>query len=451
MDTRAKDAFVKRLLEIINNITTLSSASDWHELTGHNYVMVGENIALVDENITRYEKLFEQIWTKLRAEERFARETIDKDLKQLIVRVVKEGNHGNATPYFYEFVENIETYSIEQLIYIALDNIEMRDIDKLKIGRVTIVKMTERRIGAIVKRIKSVVSSMDYSPVERRLVLEDLLKTNVEPLRGKVCTEFRFVAEPETAEERALEETFHVIDLLRFAIPILYPIYYPINWYPPDIREKERVKLKKSNYRTRSRVGVGLQGDVGTGFLNTIMLSSNADEFHLKSRRAGMRAFELSPNTIATMKKIGVFKVANLLKKSEKEVTSFEEVLLRSIHWFANAQVQFELENELLNLVTSLETILAGPTDNLMDAVGFGVAFLLGANLRQRVDLIARYIDIYNKRSSTSHHGHGNADELDLIELRCIAFDIIQKAIKNMNRWKEHKHLLDKIKRKKLM
>jgi hypothetical protein len=61
MNPRATEAFLKRLIEIIDNITILSSSTDWHELMGHTYDSIGESIALVDDNITRFEKLFDLI------------------------------------------------------------------------------------------------------------------------------------------------------------------------------------------------------------------------------------------------------------------------------------------------------------------------------------------------------------------------------------------------------
>jgi hypothetical protein len=97
-----------------------------------------------------------------------------------------------------------------------------------------------------------------------------------------------------------------------------------------------------------------------------------------------------------------------------------------------------------------LETILTGNNDNLIDAVSYGLAFLLGTNLDNRLDLTARYKDIYGKRSRASHHGHRGVDEIDLTELRYLALEIIQKAIKNLNRWTEHEQLLEWVRRKKL-
>lgn len=63
---------------------------------------------------------------------------------------------------------------------------------------------------------------------------------------------------------------------------------------------------------------------------------------------------------------------------------------------------------------------------------------------------MSRYKEIYGKRSRTSHHGHRDADQIDLIELRYLTLETIQKAIKNLNKWNEHEQLLGWIKKRKL-
>ncbi len=448
MDSRAMEAFLKRLLEIVNNITILSSSSDWHDLTDHTYVSISEGITLINDNITRFDKLFELIWDKLRHDGKFTRESIKKGLKQLVVRIVKEGNTNNASAYFNEFIEYYETYSFEQIFYIPLVNIEMQDIDKLEIGKVTIKKMTDKQIEIISRKIKKIIMQTTHPREHKPLMIDTLLRRHIEPLRGKICAEFRIIAEPELVQEYARKEISRIIDLLRYAIPSIYPYQYPAYWCSPEARKIHKQSEKEGSTVKHTRIGFGLQGEIGIGILNTITLSSKGEEFHMQGSFIGLRPFVISPDNITIMKKIGVFKVARLLKKSE--VTSFGEVILRSIHWYANALTQVEIENELLSLVTSLETILTGSEDRMMDAVGYGVAFLLGTNLDHRLDLMARYKDIYGKRSRASHHGHRDVDQVDLVELRYLTLETIQKAIKNLNKWKEHEQLLEWIRRRKL-
>jgi len=324
----------------------------------------------------------------------------------------------------------------------------MQDIDKLEIGKVTIKKMTDKQIEIISRKIKKIIMQTTHPREHKPLMIDTLLRRHIEPLRGKICAEFRIIAEPELVQEYARKEISRIIDLLRYAIPSIYPYQYPAYWCSPEARKIHKQSEKEGSTVKHTRIGFGLQGEIGIGILNTITLSSKGEEFHMQGSFIGLRPFVISPDNITIMKKIGVFKVARLLKKSE--VTSFGEVILRSIHWYANALTQVEIENELLSLVTSLETILTGSEDRMMDAVGYGVAFLLGTNLDHRLDLMARYKDIYGKRSRASHHGHRDVDQVDLVELRYLTLETIQKAIKNLNKWKEHEQLLEWIRRRKL-
>jgi len=163
-----------------------------------------------------------------------------------------------------------------------------------------------------------------------------------------------------------------------------------------------------------------------------------------------MRSFVVAPQNVILMEKMGVFEVAKILTKRKEEVTSFEEALLRSIHWFAHSLSQFEIENEVLSLVTSLETLLTSGDDNLLDAVGYGIAYILGSNVAERQDIMDRYKEIYRQRSKTSHHGYRAVDEIDLIELRYIASKVIDFAIKHLDRWQDHGQLLNWVKERKL-
>jgi len=57
------------------------------------------------------------------------------------------------------------------------------------------------------------------------------------------------------------------------------------------------------------------------------------------------------------MERIGAFKLSDILAKPEKQLTDFEKTLLRTLHWFSSSLTQPEIENQLLNMITCLETI----------------------------------------------------------------------------------------------
>lgn len=52
MHSNAKAAFVKELIDIVNHVTVVSSDSHMHDIAEQDYMIVGNNVALVDEVLT---------------------------------------------------------------------------------------------------------------------------------------------------------------------------------------------------------------------------------------------------------------------------------------------------------------------------------------------------------------------------------------------------------------
>ena len=75
--------------------------------------------------------------------------------------------------------------------------------------------------------------------------------------------------------------------------------------------------------------------------------------------------------------RLGVRKLFKLLGQKYSTITSFDKSLLNSIHWFASFTTQLEHENQVLNLLMSLEALLT-PKDN--NPIGTAIiASVLGA------------------------------------------------------------------------
>lgn len=220
------------------------------------------------------------------------------------------------------------------------------------------------------------------------------------------CGEYRVVAEPERARERAEEEARRVLDVLRYSLPALYS--------------------------DRLRVAVGLVGDIGRTVRLTPIFSADNTFFRLATQRIGsLSEFELSAENVQTMTEIGAFEIANLLSLRSKQLSSFEDVLLRAVHWFANAQTQTDQENELLSLVTSLETFFTPePGEPIADAVARGVACVVSTDPATQAYLYRRMKKLYDERSRIAHGGAKVILRKDLDELELIAAEVIAVLVR---------------------
>jgi len=231
------------------------------------------------------------------------------------------------------------------------------------------------------------------------------------------------VAEPIYAVKRAEEETRKVIDLLRYAIPFI-----------PGLRL--RIGLVGEVFRTRRFI---------------VANSINSEGYYSSGSVIGsLDDLEISPQNIKIMEDIGIFRLSKMLK--EDQICDFKEIILSSIHWFSSSQMKAEPEDQFLNLITCLETILTpmDKRDPIVQNIAEGVAIIIDSNVIDRKKRTQQVRDLYNRRSSLSHHGKGNITEEELRSLTSIALSllisVIDKSdefitIKEFHKWIEYRKL----------
>jgi hypothetical protein len=96
-------------------------------------------------------------------------------------------------------------------------------MEELPIGKVILKKMTDSSVSALMSEIEQIIQSLQHTSEEKAKTLELGQRKIGDNIRNQVCAIFKVVAEPQQARIRAEEETRRVVDLLRFAIPVLYP------------------------------------------------------------------------------------------------------------------------------------------------------------------------------------------------------------------------------------
>jgi len=235
-------------------------------------------------------------------------------------------------------------------------------------------------------------------------------------LKNHVCAEYRCIAEPDRARERANEECQRVFDLLHFLIH----------------------KMGQAHYK----VTVGHLGDVSRYMRTIPVFSSDGQQFNISSQAIGpMTEFSIDPQTVNKMEELGISQVAKLLKQN-LEAESFGETVLRGLRWFSNAYIQVVKENQFLNLMTCLETFLTRRgMEQITNTVAEGVAFVLGTGLTERKQLKERIVAFYNYRSRISHEGHSAILSSDLKEFTNIVGNFLGKMIQKLDEFKTRKDL----------
>lgn len=370
-------------------------------------------------DISQYKKILRSLIETEEWGERFTDEYINKELRNFLFRIREEGNNRNAVTYFTELVNEVEGYKQEQTVYIPLAGIKL-NIDSLELGNVTLFQMTNEQYDTLAEQMKSIMVNQDMTEEQKQQYVQIWLGR----LQNQVCAKYVCTAEPDRARQRANDECQRVFDLLQFSIHMMGQDHY--------------------------RITVGQLGDVNRYTRTIPVFSSDAQRFVLNSQVVGPLAeFIISTQTVEKMHHFGIFKVAELLKRKVDE-DSFEEMLLRGLRWFSNAQIQVVRENRFLNLMTCLETFLTRrDMEQITNTVAEGVAFVLGTGLAERKLLKRRVLEFYNHRSRISHEGHNAILSSDLEEFTSMVGDFLEKMIQKKTEFKNRKDLEEWIENQK--
>lgn len=355
---------------------------------------------LFDAAVTEYDDLVEQLLLQEGWNEKFSESYLTKAIQRVIVSLL-QGTQTERCEHPIELLcESFYRYDREHIIYIPLSGIKLHT-ETFPMGNIVFRYMTDAFVAELTEKMRTIFILTLNSP-EAKEANHVWAAQRLETLRGTVCAEYTVVAEPQRAQERAEEEVRCVLDLLRYAISVLYS--------------------------RGLHVAVGLQGEVMSVIRTTPILALDGQSIEIHTNRDGALCdFEFSTQNIEKMEQIGLLKVAALLACPEKQ-TDFERHLLRGIHWFAASQTQVERENELLNLMTCLETFLSDGKF-ITNAVAVGTAHLLAIELDARRDIKRKLQDLYGMRSGVSHGGQKAILEQNLVELRAIAKALIFQLI----------------------
>lgn len=263
--------------------------------------------------------------------------------------------------------------------------------------------------------IDGMIFEEDYLEIGN-LILKQIPEKKGENSRQQLFAQYTTIAEEDRAIERAEEETRRIIDLLRYA-------------------------------HAPSKIVIGMRGDINTIHYN-VPIISRGKLIYMKINQG------ISKNTtyfIESMREKGLFDLAELLKKDYSELSEFERTIFRGIHWISLAQVQREPENELLNLITCLETFLTAEYGNpITNTIAEGVAIILESELEKRKIIKQSIKGFYKNRSQISHGGHKAILESDLAQLRTLVIDFTQKMIDSRGRFQNKKALLEWVENQKL-
>jgi Apea-like HEPN len=419
MHPEARKALLSKTTDLINNMTDTFSRDEKIKFIQRREVAFYLIGTFVD--------LFQEVVEGLMAvgKDKFSEEYIDDALRDLLAKAAQEEKSEKLAEYLDNLISEVENYSLEQIVYIPLDGIEMTD-ETLLVGKVTLTKMTDVRIDELLKKFKTVIWSTSNTEEQKKDMLNIEGGDISNYLRGNICAEVHVVAEPNQAMKLAEEEARKVLDLFRYVIPALH--------------------------HDSTKVALGLQGE-GPSTVRYTTLISNDNSRAKSERKVASRLFwfNVSPDNLKHMRELGVFKVAELLKKHDEDLNPFERAILRSIHWFASSQEHKNKANRLLNLITCLETFITPESDgSIASAVSEGTAIIIVNTVEERKRLKEKVMKLYKLRSNITHGRPDPILDSELRILEWIAGSFIKIMIERMNEFSSTKELRNWLEMKRL-
>lgn len=414
---------IDKIEQICNNISQITF--DGKQKTKF---IATENIAftLLDEYAILYEELISDILSEADNSEKFSEKYIDKKLQSFIAILIKEKADRNIIEKNLKiFLNELQNFNTKYRVIVPLIGIQMTP-DVFSAGEIRLLKGTQSTLDTIFSEVKEIILSTRNTDEEKEMMIKSQEAEFKQNLLNKVLADYSVVAEPTMAKDRAIIETRRVIDVFRFSIPFLY--------------------------HDSHRVNLSIFGELSKQVRYIPILSEDKKGFTIESDAVGLLYnYELSAQNIEVLEKIGALKILDLLKRKFISLNDFEKVLLRTIHWYATHTIQEELENKLLNLITSLETLLT-PRDNnpIGTAIAEGTAILVTEGVDNRRKLKKRMQELYRLRSAVSHGGKKSVNETDIIELRWIVSNLIVTLIHKLSEFNSQKDLLDWIEEQKL-
>jgi hypothetical protein len=370
-----------------------------------------------------FEAVISELLKKHKWSEKYSERFLREKLIEVIVGLLKTNQLDEAHEAFAKIVVGYETFNTENVVFIPLGGIIL-NLPELTIGKITFRQIA--RGGAAQEPFARIDAHMTNPAwaAQHANVKNHFFGGNA--ISKVVCTECRVVAEPQRAEERAVEECNRVLELLRFAIPSLYKGF--------------------------ERVEVGYLWEILEARGGVLTVQALTPAYHFSSRKSGPASlFELSESTTQALESLGIFRIGKILQKNPQQTNDFERVILRAIHWYGASVNQTEIENKFLNLLISIESLLTPKErEPVANAIAEGVALVLGDNLERRRHLKKRMKELYGQRSGLSHGGQKEILETDLLHLQDAAEKLLVWAIKQVDNFKSHQELFDWIETQKL-
>jgi len=373
------------------------------------------SMAMYDEAAELYQSLTNRFIKSDSWAERYSENYTAKRFHDFVVAAYSMSSDTEIQRIFEEMVSHLESVPPLCTVYLIIWGLDIK-LDSLELGLLTMTQLTSDKISVIKQRLG------DATNKAHEWIHNEFIKD----VAGKVLATYQVEAEPDRASERAVDEARRVLDLLRYAAKPIHKSPFP----PTILLQGDAIKSHR-------------WAGVSDNYTSEIKLSW--------ARLNKPILLEISDDCIPELSRLGVFEVSAMLKKPRQQLTDFENILLRGLHWFSSAQQQDEVENKVLNLMTCIETYLT-PRDGspIVSSVSENAALILGRTVAERKYIKRQLKGLYQVRSGISHGGQKSVSDIELGSLENLAGSLTMKLVERAREFESQKDLLTWLEERRL-
>lgn len=403
------EAICRRVISLIEQIS-----NDDRELSKaslSNYIEIsrkGVQILLTGFSLKEYRNLLERLLIKNKLNDRASEKYVEDLLRNLMCEQLSHDMSLEETSKsLEEKLEMLNRDCKQHTVYLPLEGFFLyeEEVEELKLGQICIVKLTEPKFQLVFDNLRHIwLENQHHSQREKEYFLKEDEGALREAFLNRVCAKISVKAEAKRAVEIAIEKTQDALNLLKYAIPIIYP-------------------------RSNHKLHIGIDGEAGFKHTKALALSDPYSSYYLSSSSLLTKTFDINKSVLESLDKIGIFKVSTILE-DETNRTEFGEALIEAIRWFSFSQNQLTTAGELLYLTICMEIFLCPkPGDKISTSIAEGVAFILEEELDDRKKIKTRVKHLYGLRSVVAHGKREPVLESDVIEMQEIVMSFLAKMI----------------------
>jgi hypothetical protein len=350
---------------------------------------------------------------------KFSSQHIEKKLKTIFSQLL-QSTTVDLENEIEDLISNLSQFRDQTEVFMKIEGLKIDFCFSLGTARfspgdASLLDYIEFRTWDIVKTTK-------HTDDEKVAIMNELRVRIKDEFSGDCVAIINVDAEPIRAREIAKEEIGRSIDLMRYASKVLYPIH-----------EDMRLGLKGDYPKSRRQIYAVSETSFNPG----------------QDLIGSIRAFRIDEKALKKMEEIGIFIISEALEK--KNVTNYEDKLIRGVHWFSVSLTQVETSNAFLFLIVALESLFSPNSgQSIAGTVSESVAFLLSDNLEGRKQLINFVRKSYSKRSKVAHGGNKEVSDNDYYTLLSIVGQVLMICIKKNPDFQSQKELMNYIEEIKL-